>query len=206
MSKVDSTRKQIGVSYGPSVFQERRQLCRRAQEVRGVRASGGASVREYMVEPAYTIFRRQNYGVDRVSQLKRLLRKPKINPWLQRLIDEGREEREKHIKGKRWRHTGRGIIKHMGNRGSVDIQAWLTGLMGFVVTYMLYILFGPTVKEMMGAAASMALPAEANSQIAFTEMMYNYGMVFLAGGWLVYIIYSSIRKEVAEKVYSRRYY
>jgi len=95
--------------------------------------------------------------------------------------------------------------KILGNRGSVDPEAWITGLFGFSITFIAYIAFGPTFLELSEATNNMGLGDVAINNLSLTQMMYDYAMIFNAGAWLVYILYSSIRQEVEERMFQRRY-
>lgn len=83
----------------------------------------------------------------------------------------------------------------MRNRGSIDPVAWVNGLMGFVICFLVWSFSEPIVQALMQAAVNLYLPDVANNLIIFTNNLYEWGLVFNAGIWLLYILLSSIRQE-----------
>jgi hypothetical protein len=43
------------------------------------------------------------------------------------------------------------------------------------------------------------LPDKALNKFSFYTLMFDYAMVINAGGWLLYIVYASIRQEVESR-------
>jgi len=91
------------------------------------------------------------------------------------------------------------------NRGSVDVNAWVVGIVGFTVTYFVWIFTAPIITQLNTVATDggLNLPAEALAVLPTIEDFYQWGLIFNAAVWLIYIVYSSIREEVESSVRGR---
>ena len=88
------------------------------------------------------------------------------------------------------------------NRGSVDVNAWVVGIIGFTVTYFVWVFTAPAISQLKDIAVNggLNLPAEALAVLPTIEEFYEWGLIFNAAVWLIYIVYSSIREEVESSV------
>jgi len=90
-------------------------------------------------------------------------------------------------------------------KGSIDLDAVLTGIIGFAISYMAWVFMSPSLKELNTAALNSNLPDVGVNALTKIQDSYDYAMVIIAAAWLLYILYSSIRREVENRVYQGRY-
>jgi hypothetical protein len=82
--------------------------------------------------------------------------------------------------------------------GSVDVEAWLSAIVGFSVVYILWVMFTPVFIQLHDLAITLVTGQWVNA-INFVMVVWNYGVIIDAAYWIVYIWATTIREEVAEK-------
>lgn len=95
----------------------------------------------------------------------------------------------------------------MDNRGVVDIQAWITAMVGFTLVWVIWTTVTPVEDKFVQAIVNgnMQLPIQSLNLALMVQKIWSYGMIINAVGWLLFILWSSLRREVAESGYEVRY-
>lgn len=89
----------------------------------------------------------------------------------------------------------------MDNKGGIDVGAWITAIVGFTFCWIVWSTLTPALDMLHNQIVnpSMNLPLSAVNVAHLIQKVWSYGMIINAGGWLLFILWSSIRKEVEEK-------
>jgi hypothetical protein len=95
----------------------------------------------------------------------------------------------------------------MDDRGGIDVEAWITAIVGFSLVWIVWTTMTPAIDKLTVAITgpSLNLPIQSINLAYLVQKVWSYGMIINAGGWLLYILWSSIRQEVAEQQYEVRY-
>ena len=89
----------------------------------------------------------------------------------------------------------------MDNRGGIDIESWVTAIVGFTVCYVVWVTVTPAINNLHDVILTLGLPTKSITLAHLVQKVWNYGMIINAAGWLLFIVWSSIRVEVAESEY-----
>lgn len=84
------------------------------------------------------------------------------------------------------------------NEGGIDLEACIVAIVGFSAVWIIWTTFSPIINKMDAVATNpgLGLPDKALNKISLYDMVWQNAMLLNAGGWLLYIVYSSIRQEV----------
>ena len=87
------------------------------------------------------------------------------------------------------------------NGGGIDLQAVVVAIVGFSTVWIVWTTMSPVINELSEVATGgmIDLPDKALNKFSFYTLMFDYAMVINAGGWLLYIVYASIRQEVESR-------
>jgi hypothetical protein len=94
---------------------------------------------------------------------------------------------------------------NMDNKGGIDIQSWIVGIVGFTIVWILWATLTPAIDSLTTVTTGTALnlPVQFANIGLLIQKIWNFGMVINAGAWLIFILWSSIKVEVAEYVYDQ---
>ena len=91
----------------------------------------------------------------------------------------------------------------LSKKGSVDPMAWMTAIVGFSLTFTLWVFFRPALDALLDTGLNSMPIADPQAAIprqllGFVSTVNNYAYIIIGAVWLLYILFSSIKKEVQE--------
>jgi hypothetical protein len=96
-------------------------------------------------------------------------------------------------------------LKRLKNRGSVDVTAWLAGMVGFASSYFVWVFISPVIRQLIAFGMTQHLPDVANGLFTFINTLMDYALIINAAVWLIYILLSSVKDEVVERGFLMEY-
>jgi hypothetical protein len=95
----------------------------------------------------------------------------------------------------------------MNNKGGIDVGAWITAIVGFTFVWIMWTTFTPAIDILTRyiGHGQITLDPRSTTLVDLVQKIWNYGMVLNAAGWILYILWSSIRREVGEEAYGVEY-